>query len=55
MLVFFYKKLILLDIVFIECIRYVGRFNSKNGVVFLNCDILLYLIVFIFLGSVIIF
>lgn len=49
-----YKKSILLDIALIECTRHVGRFNSENGVVFLNCDILLHPIGLIFLGSVII-
>lgn len=49
-----YKKSILLDIALIECTRHVGRFNSENGVVFLNCDILLHPIAHLFLGSVII-
>lgn len=49
-----YKKSILLDIALIECTRHVGRFNSENGVVFFNCDILLHPIALIFLGSVII-
>lgn len=43
-----YKKSILLDIALIECTRHVGRFNSENGVVFFNCDILLHPIALIF-------